>query len=195
MSSVYGLHYPVPNWQPWSFRLTFLCECWRIQLKWHKEQLVIDHSCRLLSLHLCHFSHSVLDRRIKHIEEISYNVFCICVCLSSFSGPDRDPTESRWQSGRQIVLGLLPVQPLGSGADSREPEGGAQDVPILRLQWLPQRPPVHGQIHPGLQTRRVRRLSALRVWSSSYVICYLKFHLNQNCSSTLELTDLLIHFD
>ena len=52
--------------------------------------------------------------------------------------PPRDSREGRGQSDGHIVLRLIAVRSLGSGAQPGQSAGGIEDVPVLRIQRLPQ---------------------------------------------------------
>ena len=79
------------------------------------------------------------------------NTDAICLPL-----PPRDSREGRGWSGGRVLLWVVTVRSLGSGSESGEPASGAEDVPVLRLQRLPQWSPLFRQADIRPEAWRVR---------------------------------------
>lgn len=83
---------------------------------------------------------------------------------------------------------------LGSWPRPREPQGGPEEVPVLRLQRLPQRQTLSRQSHPRPQARRVKQsLTAHRLLISIYIhsLCSFRnidFPLSSWSQRTKEIT-------
>lgn len=81
-------------------------------------------------------------------------------------------TFKRWRRHSRHVPLRLSFCTLGSWPRPREPQGGPEEVPVLRLQRLPQRQAFSRQSHPRPQARRVNESLLLAYTVYALTLCF-----------------------
>lgn len=132
------------------YRLFILFYCWSPlcdfnDFKWGAYQKISFEICTIDALF------ESLGQTISllwiHVHAVWINHSCVCVC--------RENSEGQGRCSWSCSLRLSSVLALGPWPGAWEPPCCSAQVPVLRIQRLPQWPPLTGQIHPWPQTRRV----------------------------------------